>query len=58
MDRARRGLALSTQEYIPFEGFELGARVTDTWVRGQRVLQAGNVVGQPRGRFLRRPTGK
>lgn len=46
----------STQEYTPFEGFELTARVTDTFVRGHRVLRDGNVVGQPVGRFLRRPT--
>jgi allantoinase len=45
----------STQEYTPFEGFELGAKVTDTWVRGQRVLEGGNVVGAPTGRYLRRP---
>lgn len=44
----------STQEYTPFEGFEIGARVTDTWVRGQQVLEGGNVVGRPRGRFIRR----
>ncbi|WP_109472030.1 dihydroorotase [Ornithinimicrobium cavernae] len=47
--------SLSTQEYTPFEGFELGARVTDTWVRGHRVLEAGSVVGQPTGRYLHRP---
>lgn len=46
----------STQEYTPFEGFELTARVTDTFVRGHQVLRDGNVVGQPVGRFLRRPT--
>ena len=45
----------STQEYTPFEGFELGARVTDTWVRGQRVLDAGNIVGTPSGRYVHRP---
>lgn len=45
----------STQEYTPFEGFELGARVTDTWVRGHQVLDRGNVVGSPRGRYVRRP---
>jgi allantoinase len=47
--------SLSTQEYTPFEGFELGARVTDTWVRGTQVLEKGNIVGTPGGRFLRRP---
>jgi allantoinase len=45
----------STQEYTPFEDFELGARVTDTWVRGQRVLDAGNIVGTPSGRYVHRP---
>ena len=46
----------STQEYTPFEGFELNARVTDTWVRGQQVLKNGVIVGSPTGRFLRRGT--
>ncbi len=46
----------SSQEYTPFEGFELSARVTDTFLRGLRILESGNVVGQPRGQFLRRPT--
>ncbi|MFF2652700.1 dihydroorotase family protein [Streptomyces sp. NPDC058045] len=45
----------STQEYTPFEGFELGARVTDTWVRGHRVLADGNVTGTPHGRYVHRP---
>jgi allantoinase len=44
----------SSQEYTPFEGFELTARVTDTWVRGMRILEGGKVVGEPRGEFLRR----
>jgi allantoinase len=48
----------STQEYSPFEGFEIGARVTDTWVRGRQVLQAGNVVGQPGGEYVHRPAGR
>jgi allantoinase len=46
----------STQEYTPFEGFELSARVTDTFVRGNHVLEAGSIAGQPRGIYLRRPT--
>ncbi|MQA94353.1 MAG: amidohydrolase family protein [Streptosporangiales bacterium] len=46
----------SAQEYSPFEGFELGAKVTDTWVRGIHVLDAGNITGHPRGRYLHRPT--
>jgi allantoinase len=48
----------SSQEYTPFEGFELGAKVTDTWLRGERVLAGGVVTGPPRGRYLRRPTGR
>ncbi|MFT7835817.1 dihydroorotase family protein [Saccharothrix sp. BKS2] len=46
----------STQEYTPFEGFELTARVTDTFLRGRRILQDGEVVGEPAGRYLSRPT--
>jgi allantoinase len=48
----------STQEYTPFEGFELSAAVTDTFLRGTRVLQDGKVVGEPTGRYLRRPTSR
>ena len=48
----------STQEYTPFEGFELTAAVTDTFLRGTRVLEGGKVVGEPRGRYLNRPTGR
>ena len=46
----------STQEYTPFEGFELTAKVTDTFLRGQAVLEDEKVVGEPRGRYLHRPT--
>jgi len=48
--------SLSSQEYTPFEGMEMTARVTDTFVRGQQVLRNGNIVGQPVGQYLRRPT--
>lgn len=48
----------STQEYTPFEGFELGARVTDTWVRGVRVLEDGKITGTPQGRYVHRPSGR
>ncbi|MGC5015816.1 dihydroorotase [Streptosporangium sp. DT93] len=47
----------SAQEYTPFEGFALTARVTDTFLRGHRVLDDGKVTGDPRGRYLARPTG-
>ncbi|WP_433205245.1 dihydroorotase [Dactylosporangium sp. CS-047395] len=49
--------SLSAQEYTPFEGFELTAAVTDTFVRGMRVLTDGVVTGSPRGQYLHRPTG-
>ncbi len=48
----------STQEYTPFEGFELTAKVTDTFLRGAQVLEGGKVVGEPGGRYLFRPTGR
>ncbi|MEV0330793.1 dihydroorotase family protein [Micromonospora echinospora] len=44
----------STQEYTPFEGFELTARVTDTFVRGEHVLVDGKVTGTPQGRYVPR----
>ncbi|MDQ7905744.1 dihydroorotase family protein [Phytohabitans sp. ZYX-F-186] len=44
----------STQEYTPFEGFELTARVTDTFVRGEHVLVDGKVTGTPHGRYVPR----
>ena len=47
----------STQEYTPFEGFSMTAAVTDTFVRGHHVFESGKVVGEPVGRYLRRPTG-
>ncbi|MFT4028865.1 MAG: dihydroorotase family protein [Protaetiibacter sp.] len=46
----------STQEYTPFEGFELTAKVTDTFVRGHHVLAEGRIQGAPTGRYLFRPT--
>ncbi|MEV4201584.1 dihydroorotase [Micromonospora globbae] len=50
--------SLSAQEYTPFEGFELTGAVTDTFVRGIRVLTDGVITGEPRGRYLHRPTGR
>lgn len=45
----------STQGYTPFEGFELTARVTDTFVRGHHVLRDGKIAGEPRGQYVTRP---
>ena len=46
--------SFSTQEYTPFEGFELTAKVTDTYLRGEQILEDGQIVGSPRGQFVRR----
>lgn len=45
----------SAQEYSAFEGLELGAKVTDVFLRGGQILRDGQVVGEPRGEYLRRP---
>jgi allantoinase len=45
----------SQQGYTPFEGLELGARLKTTFLRGRRVYDNGKVIGEPTGRFLRRP---
>ncbi|MWA00331.1 amidohydrolase family protein [Actinomadura sp. LD22] len=44
----------STQEYTPFEGFPMTAKVTDTFVRGNHVYSGGKVLGDPVGKYLRR----
>jgi allantoinase len=46
----------STQGYTPFEGIELGARIKATFLRGELICENGSVLGQPRGRYLHRPT--
>jgi allantoinase len=46
--------SVSTQEYTPFEGFELTAKVTDTYLRGAAIWADGAIVGEPRGTFQRR----
>ncbi|MEV0070663.1 dihydroorotase family protein [Amycolatopsis sp. NPDC050768] len=44
----------STQEYTPFEGFDMTAKVTDTFVRGHHVYADGKITGDPIGRYLKR----
>jgi allantoinase len=46
----------STQGYTPFEGLEMSARVDATFLRGQLIYENGQVVGEPIGRYLFRPT--
>jgi allantoinase len=45
----------SRQGYTPFEGQALGARVKTTFLRGCRIYDNEKVIGEPRGRYLRRP---
>ncbi|MBM9459152.1 dihydroorotase family protein [Nocardioides sp. zg-536] len=46
----------STQEYTPFEGAELSAKVTDTFLRGKRIMTDGAVTDEaPSGTYLKRP---
>jgi allantoinase len=45
----------SAQGYTPFEGMELTGRVKTTFLRGKKIFDNGNVVGQPEGKYLSRP---
>lgn len=51
----RASESASSQEYTPFEGFAMSARVTDTFLGGHHVLKNGKVEGPPVGKFIRRP---
>jgi allantoinase len=46
----------SGQAYTPFEGLEMTGRVEATFLRGERIFDAGRVVGRPRGQYVRRPS--
>lgn len=46
----------STQGYTPFEGLELSAFVTATYLRGNKIQDNGQVIGKPIGQYLHRPT--
>jgi allantoinase len=45
----------SVQGYTPFEGLELTGRVASTYLRGELIYDDGRVVGEPGGRYLKRP---
>jgi len=49
--------SFSTQEYTPMRGLEIGATVTDTYLRGRHVFGDGKIIGTPQGHYLHRPTG-
>ncbi|HEY8533125.1 MAG TPA: dihydroorotase family protein [Micromonospora sp.] len=47
----------SAQEYTPFEGFEMTAKVTDTFLRGVQIMTDGVVsTAAPTGRYISRPS--
>ncbi|CAM3259860.1 dihydroorotase family protein [Nocardioides dubius] len=48
--------SVSSQEYTPFEGTKLTAKVTDTFLRGTRIMTDGVVADLAIGRYLARPT--
>jgi allantoinase len=52
----RAAESASTQGYTPFEGIELGCKVKATFLRGGLIYENGKLLGQPRGRYLHRPT--
>ncbi|MBT3300308.1 MAG: dihydroorotase family protein [Candidatus Marinimicrobia bacterium] len=45
----------STQGYSPFEGFELKGKVKTTFLRGNKIFEDGQILGQALGRYLKRP---
>lgn len=47
----------SQQGYTPFEGMELTGRVKQTFLRGDLIYDQGQVLGSPKGRYLKRPYG-
>jgi allantoinase len=44
----------SQQGYTPFEGMELTGRVKSTFLRGNLIYDRGQVLGSPKGRYLKR----
>ena len=48
-------LLLSEQDHTPFEGTKLKGWPVQTLVRGRTAFREGQVLGEPAGRFLRRP---
>ena len=45
----------SGQGYTPFEGQELDAKVTTTFLRGHCIYDNNQVIGDPKGIYLKRP---
>lgn len=49
--------SFSGQGYTPFEGLEVTGKVKTTFVRGQRVFDNDEMVGEMVGSYVSRPTG-
>jgi len=47
----------SDQGYSVFEGMEMSATVTSTYLRGRLIYDNGKPVGKPAGQYLHRPYG-
>jgi allantoinase len=47
----------SDQGYSVFEGMEMSATVTSTYLRGRLIYDNGKPVGKPGGQYLHRPYG-
>lgn len=45
----------SVQGYTPFEGMELTGKVMSTFLRGNLIYDKGNIVGEAKGQYLKRP---
>ena len=45
----------SAQGYSPFDGQELSFAVEKTFLRGQLIYDQGSMIGDPQGRYLKRP---
>lgn len=50
--------SFSTQGYTPFEGINVTGKVQTTFLRGELVFEDGEIVGEPRGQYLHRPTAE
>ncbi len=50
-------MLLSAQDYTPFEGIRLKGWPVRTILRGETVYEKGRAVGEPRGKYLKRPLG-
>ena len=46
--------SLSQQGYTPFEGMELTGQVKSTFLRGNLIYDRGQILGSPKGRYLKR----